>query len=302
MKIGIDLGGSHIGIGIIEGVELKEKVDKFFTAEDKKNIENVILRYIYELVNELLEKTGVKLEDIVSIGAACPGTVANGKVTSWNLGLKEFDLKNKLIDMFNKPVIVRNDGKCAALVEKKYGAMKDYDDCVFVNIGTGVGGAAFLGGKLLEPKKYSGFEFGHMTLVKDGIPCTCGKKGCFERYASIKSLKNRITKTLNIDSSDISGQYMREYLMVEYKDQVQGDIEDFLSYLRIGICNLIDIFEPEVVCFGGSFSYYEGHPVLNKLIEDINKPDMTFNEGEKPKIVTAFFKNDAGIIGATIDN
>lgn len=302
MKIGIDLGGSHIGVGLIEGVELKETADVFFTEEDRKDIENSILNHIDVLIHEVLNKTGIKMEEIISIGAACPGTVSNGKVTSWNLGLREFDLRAKLIEKYGKLVTVRNDGKCAALVEKKYGAMKDYEDCVFVNIGTGLGGAAFLGGKLLEPKRYSGFEFGHMTLVKDGIPCTCGKKGCFERYASIKSLKQRITKTLNLDSADISGQYMREHLMVEYHDQVQDDINDFLTYLRIGICNLIDIFEPEVICFGGSFSYYEGHPVLNKLIEEINKPEMTFNDGEKPKIVTAFFKNDAGIIGATIDN
>ena len=302
MKFGIDLGGSHIGIGLIEGVELKETVDVFFTEEDRKDIENSILKHIKELVDELLTKMSINIDEIISIGAACPGTVSDGKVTSWNLGLRGFDLKTKLTEMYNKPVTVRNDGKCAALVEKKYGAMKDYDDCVFVNIGTGLGGAAFLGGKLLEPKKYSGFEFGHMTVVKDGIPCTCGKKGCLERYASIKSLKNRITKTLNLPSSDISGQYMREHLMVEYHDKVQADIDDFLSYLRIGICNLIDIFEPEVICFGGSFSYYEGHPVLNKLIEDINRPDMTFNDGEKPKVVTAKFKNDAGIIGATIEN
>ena len=302
MKIGIDLGGSHIGVGLIEGVELKDTVDVFFTEEDRKDIENAIINHIERLIKELLEKNNVELESIVSIGIASPGTVANGKVTSWNLGLKEFDLRTKIAEIYNKPVTVRNDGKCAALVEKKYGAMKDYDDCVFVNIGTGLGGAAFLGGKLLEPKKYSGFEFGHMTLVKDGIPCTCGKKGCFERYASIKSLKLRIAKRLNIDSSDMSGQYMRETLMVKYHDEVQPDIDDFLTYLRIGICNLIDIFEPEVICFGGSFSYYEGHPVLNKLIEEINKPDMTFNEGEKPKVVTALFKNDAGIIGATIDN
>ena len=302
MKIGIDLGGSHIGIGLIEGIELKETVDRFFTEEDRKDIENAILRHIKELIKELLEKTGVNFEEVTSIGAACPGTVSNGKVTSWNLGIREFDLKSKLIEIYKKPVTVRNDGKCAALVEKKYGAMKEYDDCVFVNIGTGIGGAAFLNGKLLEPKKYSGFEFGHMTVVKDGITCTCGKKGCFERYASIKSLKQRITKTLKLDSSDISGQYMREHLMVEYHDLVQDDINDFLTYLRIGICNLIDIFEPEVICFGGSFSYYEGHHVLNKLIEEINRPDMTFNDGEKPKIVTAFFKNDAGIIGATVEN
>lgn len=302
MKIGIDLGGSHIGVGLIEGVELKDTVDVFFTEEDRKDIENAIINHIERLIKELLEKNNVELESIVSIGIASPGTVANGKVTSWNLGLKEFDLRTKIAEIYNKPVTVRNDGKCAALVEKKYGAMKDYEDCVFVNIGTGLGGAAFLGGKLLEPKKYSGFEFGHMTLVKDGIPCTCGKKGCFERYASIKSLKLRIAKRLNIDSSDMSGQYMRETLMVKYHDEVQPDIDDFLTYLRIGICNLIDIFEPEVICFGGSFSYYEGHPVLNKLIEEINKPNMTFNEGEKPKVVTALFKNDAGIIGATIDN
>ena len=302
MKIGIDLGGTHIGVGLIEDVELKAVTDVVFSEEDRKDIENAILNHIDALIQELLNKTGISMNEIISIGAACPGTISNGKVTSWNLGLRDFDLKTKLIEKYKKNVTVRNDGKCAALVEKKYGAMKDYDDCVFVNVGTGLGGAAFLGGKLLEPKRYSGFEFGHMTLEKDGIPCTCGKKGCFERYASIKSLKQRITKTLNMDPSGISGQYMREHLMVEYHDQVQDDINDFIKYLRIGICNLIDIFEPEVVCFGGSFSYYEGHPVFNKLVEEINKQGMTFNVGEKPKIVTAFFKNDAGIIGATIDN
>ena len=127
------------------------------------------------------------------------------------------------------------------------------------------------------------------------------KKGCFERYCSIKALKTKITNTLGIDGTDISGQYLREEIMVKYHDEVQDDINEFIDYLKIGICNLIDIFEPEVICFGGSFSYYEGHPVLNKLIEEINKPNTTFNK-EKQNIVTAYFKNDAGIIGATIEN
>ena len=201
MKIGIDIGGSHIGVGLIEGAELKDTVDKFFSLEDRNDIENAILRNIDELVNKLLVKNNISLENIESIGVACPGTVTDGKITSWNLGLKNYNVKSKLIEKYNLNVTVRNDGKCAALMEKKYGAMKDFDDCVFVNIGTGIGGAAFLGGKLLEPKRYSGFEFGHMTLVKDGIPCTCGKKGCFERYCSIKALKTRITKTLNLDST-----------------------------------------------------------------------------------------------------
>ncbi len=300
MKIGIDLGGSHIGIGLVEQNNLKAVVDKFFTQEDRKNIETAILNNIDELINKILEENELSIKDIEKIGVASPGTVTNGHIISWNLGLKDFDLQTKLIEKYNLPVKIRNDGKCAALAEKKYGAMKNYDDCVFINIGTGIGGAAFIDGKLLEPKRFSGFEFGHITLVKDGLECTCGKKGCFERYASIKALKTRITNTLGIDGTDISGQYLREELMVKYHDEVQDDINEFIDYLRIGVCNLIDIFEPEIVCFGGSFSYYEGHPVLNKLIEEINKPESTFNKSSV-KIVTAEMKNDAGIIGATID-
>ena len=300
MKIGIDLGGSHIGVGIIEESKLISTIDRFFSQEDRKDIENAILKHIDELIVEILSENNIELAQIEKIGVASPGTVTHGCITSWNLSLRNFDLQTKLEEKYHKSVKVRNDGKCAALAEKKYGILKDYDDCVFVNIGTGIGGAAFIDGKLLEPKRYSGFEFGHMTLVKDGIQCTCGKKGCFERYCSIKALKTRITKTLNIDSTDISGQFLREELMVKYHDEVQNDLNEFIDYLRVGICNLIDIFEPEILCFGGSFSYYEGHPVLNKLIEEINKKDMTFND-TAPKIVTAHFKNDAGIIGATVE-
>ena len=299
MDIGIDLGGSHIGVGLVEEDNLIVSIDKFFSEEDRKNIEKAILNNIDELITKVLDEKGLKLNDIKKIGVASPGTVTKGNIISWNLGLKNFDLQSNLVEKYNLPVIVRNDGKCAALAEKKYGAMKDYSDCIFINIGTGIGGAAFIDGKLLEPKRYSGFEFGHMTLVKDGIQCTCGKRGCFERYCSIKALKTNITKTLNIDESNISGQYLREEIMVKYHDEVQNDINEFIDYLRIGICNLIDIFEPEVICLGGSFSYYEGHPVLEKLKEEINKMGSTFNEG-KPKILTADFKNDAGIIGATV--
>ena len=148
----------------------------------------------------------MSLDDIERIGVASPGTVTNGMITSGNLNIKEFNLQSKLEEKYNKKIKIRNDGKCAALAEKKYGALKEYDDCIFVNIGTGLGGAAFMGGKLLEPKRYSGFEFGHMTLVKDGIQCTCGKKGCIETYCSIKSLKHRRPHTLNINGTDISGQ------------------------------------------------------------------------------------------------
>lgn len=134
------------------------------------------MRNTYELIEKILKENDLKITDIEKIGVASPGTVSDGKITSWNLRLKEFDFESKLVEKYGLSVKIRNDGKCAALAEKYYGAMKEFDDCVFINIGTGIGGAAFIAGKLLEPKRYSGFEFGHMTLVKDGIECTCGKR------------------------------------------------------------------------------------------------------------------------------
>ena len=299
MKIGIDIGGSHIGIGLIEKQEIIASKEKIFNREDRKNIEDTIINSIKELISELLTENNLSIDEIKVIGIAAPGTISSGTIIkAGNLNIKNFDIVNRLKEIYNNPIQIRNDGKCAALAEKVYGAMKNYDDCVFINIGTGIGGAAFLGGKLLEPKRFSGFEFGHMVLNKGGRLCSCGKQGCFEAYSSIKALKNKVTETLDMDS-DISGQYLREELLIKDDPGVKEDIDVFLEYLKTGIGNLIDIFEPEIVCLGGSFAYYEGNPVLDQLIKKLEKEDSTFNNS-LPKIVTAELKNDAGIIGAVI--
>ena len=301
MKIGIDLGGSHIGIGIIEKAKIVDIREKNFDREDRKNIKQTILFSIQKLIEELLKANNLEIRDIELIGIAAPGTISDGVIVkAGNLNVENFELVSELKKIYNIPIKIRNDGKCAALAEKIYGSMKEYDDCVFINIGTGIGGAAFLEGKLLEPKRYSGFEFGHMVLNRNGRLCSCGKQGCFEAYASIKALKMKVTETLDVDS-DISGQYLREQLLIKDDPGVKEDIEVFLDYMKIGISNLIDIFEPEVVCLGGSFAYYEGNPVLDKLIEKLHSKNATFNGGQLPKIVTADLKNDAGIIGAVVD-
>lgn len=234
------------------------------------------------------------------------GTISNGVIVkAGNLGIRDFDLVTNLKANLKMPIYIRNDAKCAAMAEKVYGAMKEYDDCVFLTLGTGIGGAVFMGGKLLQPKRYSGFEIGHMVINKGGRLCSCGKRGCFETYASIKALKTKVTETLDIDS-DISGQYLREVVLKEEvfekkNEAVINDLEVFLEYLSTGICNLIDLFEPEIVALGGSFSYYKGNQIYEMLLKKIKSPKARFNEGDAPKIVTAEFENDAGIIGATQD-
>ena len=305
MKIGIDLGGSHIGIGLIDGANILDMEEKVFNRQDRVNITETIINEINRMINLLCNRNSINIKDIELIGIASPGTVSNGKIVkAGNLGIYDFDLIGNLKKYFSNEIILRNDAKCAAMAEKFYGAMKEYDDCVFLTLGTGIGGAVFINGKLLEPKRYSGFEIGHMVLNKGGRLCTCGKQGCFETYASIKALKMKVTETLDIDS-DISGQHLREVILKQEvfeknNEAVKQDLDVFLEYLKTGICNLIDIFEPQVVVLGGSFAYYEGNPIYDMLIEKINAPKSTFNEGDLPKITTAKFKNNAGIIGATL--
>lgn len=301
MKIGIDLGGSHIGIGLVEEDKIIAIKDKIFNREDRLKIEECIVLESVRLINELLNENNLNINNIDIIGIASPGTISNGVIVkASNLNLINFKIVEKLKEHFDTKIIIRNDGKAAALAEKKYGSLKEYDDAVFLAIGTGIGGAVFMDGKLLEPKRYSGFELGHMVVNKGGRPCTCGKKGCFETYSSIKALKLRVTESLDMDS-DISGQYLREKLLIIDNPGVKESIEIFLEYMKIGICNYIDIFEPQAICFGGSFSYYEGHFVYDELLKKLEEDKSTFNGKPLPKILVASYKNNAGIIGATIE-
>lgn len=301
MRIGIDIGGSHVGVGIIRNGKIIKMEEKNFDKKDKENIEENIVKIIIDLINKLIEATEVKLKDIEFIGIASPGTISDNKITqATNLGLKNFDLISKLQKYINLPMQIKNDAKCAALAEKNYGSMRKYDDCVFLCIGTGIGGAAFLNGELLEPKRFSGFEFGHMTINKNGRECSCGKRGCFETYASIRAFKKDVADVLGIED-DFSGQYLREELLDLNNIKIKKVVDEFVENLAIGISNLIDIFEPEIVVLGGSFSHYEkNHPVYKMLLDKINEPQSKFNKVTGPKIELAKLKNNAGIIGATI--
>jgi len=300
MRIGIDIGGSHVGVGLINNGLILNVEERNLTRIDRVNIKENIVKIIIELLNKVIEESNVDLNDIEFIGIASPGTISNNKIVqATNLGVENFDIISELQKYINLPMQIKNDSKCAALAEKHYGNMRDYDDGVFICIGTGIGGAAFLNGEMLVPKRFSGFEFGHMVINKGGRQCSCGKRGCFETYASIRAFRNKVAEVLDIDN-DFSGQYLREKLLDFNNQKVKEVVDQFIEDLSVGICNLIDMFEPEIVVLGGSFSYYEGNPVYDRLLEKIKDKNSRFNSMAMPKIELAKLKNDAGIIGATI--
>lgn len=299
MNIGIDIGGSHIGIGLVEKEKLIDKKEIEITKEDKQNIQEFIKISLQDLINEILEKNKLEIKDIEKIGIAVPGTVINEKIITnvVNLKIKEFDLYHELKKHYkNTQIRIKNDGKCAANAEKLYGNMSKYEDAIFLCLGTGVGGAVFLGGKMLEPQRCSGFEIGHMTINKDGKTCNCGKNGCFDIYGSMKRFKEKITKELKLNEISISSQILPE-IQKSKNEKVQEIIEEYTKDVAIGISNLINIFEPQIIVIGGSFVYYKDI-LLEKVKQKIQNENMVLNKRENLNITTAKFLNDAGIIGA----
>ena len=261
MKIGIDLGGSHIAIGVIDDKGyIVEKAEKRLLSKDKKDIKTSIETYIVKNVKELMEKYKIK-----EIGIAVPGTIKSTEIIkSVNLGVKNYNLVENLKKEINLPIKIRNDAKCAAIAENKMGALKDYKRSIFLSLGTGIGGAVIINNELLDTGDLSGCEFGHMIIQKDGIRCNCGKKGCFEKYASMKALKTNLRDALGLDENT-RGQELLDMLRKNKDNYVINKIVDeYIEYLSIGISNLIDVFEPEAVCLGGSFVYF-ADVLLEKL-------------------------------------
>lgn len=299
MKIGIDLGGSHVAIGVVDkNGKIREKVEKRFSSQEKENIERAIVDTIIE--HSIFFKREYEIEEV---GIGMPGWLEDGKIMwSGNIGVTNFNLIEALQEL-KLPIKIRNDAKCAAMAEKQYGCLKGYDRSIFLTLGTGIGGAAFLDGKLLEAGERPGYEFGHMVIQKDGITCKCGRKGCFERYASMKSFKNELRKALGVDETtrgeELLERIRRNSPEKEHYEKIEKVVTEFIENLSIGLENLIWIFEPQAIGLGGSFVYFEDVllPKLNHKLQELNQEDR---DRKRIEIKPAVLGNDAGIIGAVL--
>lgn len=294
MKIGIDLGGSHIAIGVINNDGfIVEKVEKRLLTKDKRDIKTAIETYIIKNVKELSEKY-----KITEMGIAVPGTICETEIIkSVNLGVKNYNLVENLKKEIDLPIKIRNDAKCAAIAESKIGALKEYKRSIFLTLGTGIGGAVIINGKLIDTGELPGCEFGHMIIQKDGIECNCGKNGCFEKYASMKALKTNLRNALGLDETT-RGQELLDIMRKNGEDKkIKKIVDEYIEYLSIGISNLMNVFEPEAVVIGGSFVYFSD-VLLEKLKKNIQEKKYLFNNRKELIIVPAALGNDAGIIGS----
>ncbi len=290
MKIGIDIGGSHIAVAVTDKNLIVEKVEYVYEKDFKKEIRKNIEKYLKEKIAIMLEKYEIK-----SIGISLAGYIhENTLIISPNLPDLNGINFSEVLSEFSVPVFVNVDSLCAAKAEKEYGVLKGYQKGIFLVIGTGIGGVLF------DKDYISVQEYGHMVLVKNGNLCRCGKKGCFETYGSMKAFKDSVEENLGI--SNHSGEVIRAYIRENKDDmKVKQVISNYVDDFCFGLSNIIDISMPEVIGFGGSFSYYEDI-LLQKIEEKLKETTLFIDKKFMPKLLIGNFHNDAGMIGATLFN
>ncbi len=222
------------------------------------------------------------------------GRPQNGIImNSPNLKVNNLNIEKVIREKLNVPIFIKNDGMCAGIAEKEYGNLKDSKNGVFLSIGTGIGTAVFIDGKLTEEVRGAG----HMIIEKNGRKCNCGKCGCLETYASMKAFKTKIRERL--ENKNLSGKEIFKILTKE-EERIKVDdlIDDYIAYLAIGVSNMARICSADTVVLGGSFVYYKD--ILFKRLQNELDRIMSKFERDMNVIKIAKLRNDAGMIGATL--
>ncbi|MCI9079432.1 MAG: ROK family protein [Lachnospiraceae bacterium] len=294
IRIGIDIGGTDTKIGLVD-IHQKLLVSEVMPTKADRPAEEIICE-IGQRVLELLHNQRIPIDQCVGAGVGVPGTVDRKKGIvkySNNICWEQVELAKELGKYLPVPVQVANDADCAALGEAAAGAGKDCQDIIMVTLGTGVGGGIILDGEIYEGKGTGGSEIGHMVIVEDGEPCTCGRKGCLEAYASATALIR--------DARRATG---KELTPKEIFDgakngdvKLQKVLELYIRRLGTGIVNVVNIFRPQMVLLGGGMSV-QGETLLSQLREIMKEGCFGGEKCELPEIGAAALGNEAGMIGA----
>lgn len=307
--VGIDLGGTNISAGVVN--ENYEIISKASTKTNCPRPACEIGDDMAKTAIEAIKKANLTVDDIEWIGIGTPGIAdnENGKIIySNNLGFDNVPMAEYIQKHIKKPVFIENDANAAAYGEFVAGAAKGAVNAVCITLGTGVGGGIIVDGKIYSGSNKAGAELGHTVVELDGPQCTCGRKGCFEVYSSATGLI-RMTKEameLNKDSEmwKISAERNNKVTARTSFDAMRaGDktakevVDKYIKYLAAGITNIINIFQPDILCIGGGVCN-EGDPLLLPVKDLVKKEVYTRTLNQNTDIVIAKLGNDAGIIGA----
>ena len=307
---GIDLGGTNIKAGIVDGDgKLLNKVS--IKARAERAMEEII-HDMGQLAVDAIKDAGLEVKDIEAIGIGSPGTPDNDEgllVYSSNLPFNKAPMRKLIREVVDLPVYIDNDANCAAMAEAVAGAGKGAKDSVTITLGTGVGAGVIINGRIFSGFNQAGSEFGHTVLVSGGVQCGCGRKGCFEQYASASALARMTKEAAEANPDSLLNKVKEDFgewnAQIAFVAMKQGDkvaekvIDSYTDYLADGLANAINTFMPEVLVVGGGVCG-EGDPLLIPMREKtMSRP--YFGPGvKKTRIELAQMGNDAGIVGAAM--
>lgn len=311
--IGVDVGGSNIACAVVnEECEIisrsKAKTHGKTGSIDYTEVLDIIIR----TVNLACEAAGIKPSDASSIGIGCPG-ICNSDMGiveyTNNLGFRNVPLKTDVEDEFKIPVYLDNDANAAAFGEYIAGAAMGAKNAVVITLGTGVGSGIIINGRIYRGTNFAAGEIGHTVIVADGLPCSCGRKGCFEAYSSATGLVNMTKKAAEKHPESLINKLIKEdgktsartaYKAAKLGDEVgQKVTEEYVKYLAVGIANVINTFQPDILCIGGGVCN-EGSLLLNPLKEAVYKEIYSRDSKKTTRLAICTLGNDAGIIGAAM--
>ncbi len=306
--LGIDLGGTNIVAGLVDenyNVIAKGKV-KTNSPRPAEEIADDMARACFMAC----ENAGVSIKDVIACGVGSPGAInpVDGVVVyANNLKFDNVPLAQMLKDRTGVDFYIENDANAAAYGEFLAGSGRGVDSCVAVTLGTGVGGGIIIDGKLFSGSNYAGGELGHTVICIDGEPCSCGRKGCWEAYASATALIRQTKAKMQENTDSVmwelaNGNPDNVNGKIAFDGMRKGDkaaievVEQYEKYVAVGLANIINVFQPQKICIGGGISN-EKETLVNPIKEFVNKEIYT-TMGKPCEILPAELGNDAGIIGA----
>ena len=303
-RIGIDLGGTNIAVGVVDSdYHLVAEAD--VPAGAQRPAEQVVAD-MCRAVELALDKAGLTARDCASIGVGAPGTCDPDRgvvVCAYNLGWFHVPVCAMLTAHFGLPARLSNDANCAALAETVAGAAVGCRNMILITLGTGVGGGIILDGKIVSGLGGAGGEPGHSLLVLDGEPCTCGRRGCWEAYASATALIRQGKRAAAAHPDSLLNDYPALTGRDVFNAADRGDaaaqavLERYYVYVAAGITDLVNTLAPEMVLIGGGISR-QGERLLAPVRRYVSANCFGGEQRPQPVLRAAQLGNEAGIIGA----
>lgn len=311
--LGIDVGGTNLVAGIVD--QDNRIIGTYKLKTTVPCAPEAFADDLVKTVYGVLKNLNLSLNDVPWVGVGCPGSVnpETGMVEyANNLFFENLELERLLKERLEgKEILLENDANAAAYGEYVAGALKGAKNAVAITLGTGVGGGLIINHKIYSGSNYAGAELGHTVIVSEGKPCTCGRLGCWESYASATGLI-RMTKE-HLETAP-AGALIRT-LIQEKNGKISGRtafdamregcgvgraiVDEYIRYLGEGITNMINIFQPDVLCIGGGISN-EGETLLAPLRAFVKTGQYARHSSKHTVLCRAALGNDAGIIGAAV--